>query len=60
MRTNNWGRIINLASTHGLVASAGKSAYVAAKHGLIGFTKANALETATTGITSTPSARAGC
>ena len=51
MRANNWGRIINLASTHGLVASAGKSAYVAAKHGLIGLTKANALETATTGVT---------
>jgi len=51
MRANNWGRIINLASTHGLVASAGKSAYVAAKHGLIGLTKAAALETATTGVT---------
>ncbi|MBY0557074.1 MAG: 3-hydroxybutyrate dehydrogenase [Burkholderiaceae bacterium] len=51
MRANNWGRIINLASVHGLVASAGKSAYVAAKHGLIGLTKTTALETATTGIT---------
>jgi len=51
MRANNWGRIINLASTHGLVASAGKSAYVAAKHGLIGLTKAGALETAATGVT---------
>ena len=51
MRANNWGRIINLASTHGLVASAGKSAYVAAKHGLLGLTKAGALETATTGVT---------
>jgi len=51
MRTKNWGRIINLASAHGLVASAGKSAYVAAKHGLIGLTKAVALETATTGVT---------
>ena len=51
MRAQNWGRIINLASTHGLVASAGKSAYVAAKHGLLGLTKANALETAGTGIT---------
>jgi 3-hydroxybutyrate dehydrogenase len=51
MRSNNWGRIINLASTHGLVASAGKSAYVAAKHGLLGLTKANALEMATTGVT---------
>lgn len=46
-----WGRIINVASVHGLVASAEKSAYVAAKHGLVGFTKAVALETATTGIT---------
>ena len=51
MRANNWGRIINLASVHGLVASAGKSAYVAAKHGLIGLTKAGALETAGTGVT---------
>ncbi|HWW68464.1 MAG TPA: 3-hydroxybutyrate dehydrogenase [Duganella sp.] len=51
MRANDWGRIINLASTHGLVASAGKSAYVAAKHGLIGLTKAGALETAATGVT---------
>lgn len=51
MRERNWGRIINLASAHGLVASAGKSAYVAAKHGLVGLTKAVALETATTGIT---------
>ena len=51
MRTKNWGRIINLASAHGLVASAGKSAYVAAKHGLVGLTKAVALETATTGVT---------
>jgi 3-hydroxybutyrate dehydrogenase len=51
MRQKNWGRIINVASAHGLVASAGKSAYVAAKHGLVGFTKSVALETATTGIT---------
>ncbi|WP_317203722.1 3-hydroxybutyrate dehydrogenase [Janthinobacterium sp.] len=51
MRARNWGRIINLASTHGLVASAQKSAYVAAKHGLIGLTKATALETAQTGVT---------
>lgn len=51
MRAKNWGRIINLASAHGLVASAGKSAYVAAKHGLVGLTKAAALETATTGVT---------
>lgn len=51
MKARNWGRIINIASTHGLVASAQKSAYVAAKHGIVGFTKAIALETATTGVT---------
>ena len=51
MRARNWGRIINIASAHGVVASAGKSAYVAAKHGLIGLTKASALELATTGVT---------
>ncbi len=51
MRARNWGRIINIASAHGLVASAAKSAYVAAKHGLVGFTKAAALELATTGVT---------
>ncbi|HEY8359302.1 MAG TPA: 3-hydroxybutyrate dehydrogenase, partial [Ramlibacter sp.] len=51
MRKANWGRIVNIASTHGLVASPDKSAYVAAKHGIVGFTKSIALETATTGIT---------
>jgi 3-hydroxybutyrate dehydrogenase len=51
MKRRRWGRILNIASVHGLVASAQKSAYVAAKHGLIGFTKAVALETATTGVT---------
>lgn len=51
MRAKNWGRIINIASVHGLVASANKAAYVAAKHGLIGLTKVIALETARTGIT---------
>ena len=51
MRRKNWGRIINVASVHGLVASAQKSAYVAAKHGVIGLTKVVALETATTGVT---------
>jgi 3-hydroxybutyrate dehydrogenase len=51
MRQRNWGRIINMASVHGLVASAQKSAYVAAKHGIVGFTKVTALETAQTGIT---------
>jgi 3-hydroxybutyrate dehydrogenase len=51
MRQRNWGRIINIASAHGLVASVDKAAYVAAKHGLVGLTKVVALETATTGIT---------
>ncbi len=51
MKARNWGRIINIASTHGLVASARKAAYVAAKHGILGLTKVVALETATTGIT---------
>jgi len=51
MKASGWGRILNIASAHGLVASAAKSAYVASKHGLIGFTKAVALETATTGVT---------
>jgi 3-hydroxybutyrate dehydrogenase len=51
MQKQNWGRIINVASVHGLVASAQKSAYVAAKHGIVGFTKVTALENATTGIT---------
>src|SRR5262249_55567706 len=51
MRERNWGRIVNIASTHGLVASTHKAAYVAAKHGLIGLTKVVALETATTGVT---------
>ncbi|VTU28022.1 3-hydroxybutyrate dehydrogenase [Variovorax sp. RA8] len=51
MREANWGRIVNIASAHGLVASAQKSAYVAAKHGIVGLTKAVALETATTGVT---------
>ncbi len=51
MRSKNWGRIINIASAHGLVASAGKVAYVAAKHAVVGMTKVAALETATTGVT---------
>jgi 3-hydroxybutyrate dehydrogenase len=51
MLERNWGRVINIASRHGLVASAQKSAYVAAKHGIVGFTKVVALETATTGVT---------
>jgi 3-hydroxybutyrate dehydrogenase len=51
MRRKNWGRILNIASAHGLVASAQKVAYVAAKHGIVGLTKTVALETATTGIT---------
>jgi len=51
MKARNWGRIVNIASTHGLVASAQKAAYVAAKHGLLGLTKVVALETARSGIT---------
>ena len=51
MQAANWGRIINVASIHGLVGSAEKSAYVAAKHGVVGLTKVTALENATTGIT---------
>ena len=51
MKQRNWGRVLNIASVHGLVASAQKSAYVAAKHGIVGFTKTAALECATTGIT---------
>jgi 3-hydroxybutyrate dehydrogenase len=51
MKRRNWGRIVNIASAHGLVASPFKSAYVAAKHGMLGLTKTVALETAETGIT---------
>jgi 3-hydroxybutyrate dehydrogenase len=51
MRRANWGRIINIASVHGLVASVQKVAYVAAKHGIVGLTKVVALEAATTGVT---------
>ena len=51
MRQHRWGRIINISSAHGLVASPFKSAYVAAKHGLVGLTKVTALETARDGIT---------
>jgi len=51
MKQRNWGRIINIASTHGLVASVQKAAYVAAKHGVVGLTKVVALETAETGVT---------
>ncbi|MFN7207493.1 MAG: 3-hydroxybutyrate dehydrogenase [Burkholderiales bacterium] len=51
MKSKQWGRIINIASAHGLVASANKSAYVAAKHGVVGLTKAVALETARSPIT---------
>jgi 3-hydroxybutyrate dehydrogenase len=51
MKRKGWGRIINTASAHSLVASPNKSAYVAAKHGVAGFTKTVALETATNGIT---------
>ncbi len=51
MKAQNWGRVINIASAHALVASEFKSAYIAAKHGLVGFTKTIALEGAPFGIT---------
>jgi len=51
MKSRKWGRIINIASAHGLVASPFKSAYVAAKHGMLGLTKTTALEVAEMGIT---------
>lgn len=51
MKKNGWGRIINIASAHALVASPYKSAYVAAKHGIAGLTKTVALEVATVGVT---------
>lgn len=51
MKQRKWGRIINIASAHGLVASGGKAAYVAAKHGLIGLTKVIAIEAANDGVT---------
>ena len=51
MRAGGWGRIVNIASAHGLTASPFKSAYVAAKHGVVGFTKVTALETAEEPIT---------
>ncbi len=51
MRAKGWGRVINVASAHGLTASPFKSAYVAAKHGMVGLSKTTALETAGQGIT---------
>jgi len=51
MKTNGWGRIINIASAHGLIASPFKAAYIAAKHGIVGLTKTVALETAEQGVT---------
>ena len=51
MRKTGWGRVVNIASAHGLVASPFRSAYVAAKHGILGLTKTTALETAQDGIT---------
>ena len=51
MRARGFGRIINISSVHGLIASVNKSAYIAAKHGIVGLTKGTALETATDGIT---------
>lgn len=52
MKARGWGRIVNVASAHALVASPFKSAYVAAKHGLLGFTRTVALEAAEQGVTS--------
>ena len=51
MQARNWGRIINISSVHGMVASVQKAAYVAAKHGIVGLTKVTALENATRNIT---------
>lgn len=51
MKARGWGRIINIASAHGLVASGQKSAYVAAKHGIMGLTKVAGIELANTGVT---------
>jgi 3-hydroxybutyrate dehydrogenase len=51
MRDSGWGRIVNVASAHGLVASTEKAAYISAKHGLVGLTKTVALETAQSDIT---------
>ncbi|WP_371187118.1 3-hydroxybutyrate dehydrogenase [Thalassotalea maritima] len=51
MQENHWGRVINVASVHGLVASANKAAYCAAKHGLVGLTKVAAIECAEQGVT---------
>jgi 3-hydroxybutyrate dehydrogenase len=51
MKTRKWGRIINIASAHGLVASVQKAAYISAKHGLVGLTKVVALEAANAGVT---------
>jgi len=51
MKARGWGRIVNIASAHGLVASVEKAAYVASKHGIVGLTKVVGLETARTGVT---------
>jgi 3-hydroxybutyrate dehydrogenase len=51
MKKRKWGRIINIASAHGLVASGEKAAYVAAKHGIVGLTKVVAIEAANDGVT---------
>ncbi len=60
MRQRNWGRIINIASVHGLVASKEKSAYVAAKHAVVGLTKTVARKPRAAASPATPSAPAGC
>ena len=51
MKARGWGRIVNIASVHGLVASVNKAAYIAAKHGVVGLTKTVALEAAESGVT---------
>ena len=60
MKKQGFGRIINIASAHGLVASAFKSAYVAAKHGVVGFTRSPRWKPPARASRPTPSARAGC
>ena len=60
MKSRGFGRIVNIASVHGVVASAGKVAYTAAKHGLVGLTRTIALEAATDGVTCNAICPVGC
>ena len=60
MMEAGWGRVVNIASAHGKVASANKSAYVAAKHGVVGLTKVGAIEAANAGVTVNAICPAGC